>query len=231
MSVQLCPPARSACPIRAGRGGIYLDAGGSRCPPRINQISGIETVEKVVERRDTGRKIVTKETQEGCLSFLIIRSWNFFKVSKSSPACRKDFFDKLIIAHPLPKVYSPFAEKAVDFCRPFVRLRQDLGFCPKKARCQLYQKRKKFHFLRDTWENTDNLYTAIFVITAQYYCFVTIVFCALTSNLYAVMMRNEARGLACGILCGGRSRPRMGLWNRPGMIRPAVCGCGRPAER
>ena len=108
---------------------------------------------------------------------------------------------------------------------------QDLGFCPKKARCQLYQKRKKFHFLRDTWENTDNLYTAIFVITAQYYCFVTIVFCALTSNLYAVMMRNEARGLACGILCGGRSRPRMGLWNRPGMIRPAVCGCGRPAER
>ena len=28
-----------------------------------------------------GRKIVTKETQEGCLSFLIIRSWNFFKVS------------------------------------------------------------------------------------------------------------------------------------------------------
>ena len=40
-----------------------------------------ETVEKVVERRDTERKIVTKETQEGCLSFLIIRSWNFFKVS------------------------------------------------------------------------------------------------------------------------------------------------------
>ena len=54
-----------------------------------------ETVEKVVERRDTGRKIVTKETQEGCLSFLIIRFWNFFKVSWSSPACRKDFFDKL----------------------------------------------------------------------------------------------------------------------------------------
>ena len=176
MSVCLCPPARSACPIRAGRGGIYLDAGGSRCPPRINQISGI-------------------------------------------------------IAHPFPKVYCTFAEKAVDFCRPFVRLRQDLGFCPKKARCQLYQKRKKFHFLRDTWENTDNLYIAIFVITAQYYCFVTIVFCALTSNLYAVMMRNEARGLVCGILCGGRSRPRMGLWNRPGMIRPAVCGCGRPAEQ
>ena len=55
----------------------------------------LETVEKVVERRDTGRKIVTKETQEGCLSFLIIRFWNFFKVSKSSSACRKDFFDKL----------------------------------------------------------------------------------------------------------------------------------------
>ena len=60
-----------------------------------------ETVEKVVERRDTGRKIVTKETQEGCLSFLIIRFWNFFKVSKSSPACRKDFFDKLRGLRPL----------------------------------------------------------------------------------------------------------------------------------
>ena len=40
-----------------------------------------ETVEKAAARRDTGRKIVTKETQEGCRSFLIIRSWNFFKVS------------------------------------------------------------------------------------------------------------------------------------------------------
>ena len=55
-----------------------------------------ETVEKAAARVDTGRKIVTKETQEGCLkvncpagaregglghSFLIIRSWNFFKVS------------------------------------------------------------------------------------------------------------------------------------------------------
>ena len=54
-----------------------------------------ETVEKAVARIDTGRKIVTKETQEGCLSFLIIRFWNFSKVSKSSSACQKDFFDKL----------------------------------------------------------------------------------------------------------------------------------------
>ena len=63
----------------------------------LRDLAEYETVEKVVERRDTGRKIVTKETQEGCLSFLIIRFWNFFKVSKSSPACRKDFFDKLYL--------------------------------------------------------------------------------------------------------------------------------------
>ena len=55
-----------------------------------------ETVEKAAARVDTGRKIVTKETQEGCLSFLIIRFWNFFKVSKSSSACQKSLFDKLV---------------------------------------------------------------------------------------------------------------------------------------
>ena len=42
-----------------------------------------------------GRNIVTKETQEGCLSFEIISFLNFLKVKKLASACRKDFFDKL----------------------------------------------------------------------------------------------------------------------------------------
>ena len=68
-----------------------------------------ETVKKVVERRDTGRKIVTKETQEGCLSFLIIRSCNFEKDSRSCSAWRKDFFDKLSRRAEHPKMLHPAA--------------------------------------------------------------------------------------------------------------------------
>ena len=53
---------------------------------RLSKAAGIEMA---------GRKIVTKETQEGCLSFLINQFSELFGVLKIAGSLSKRFFDKL----------------------------------------------------------------------------------------------------------------------------------------
>ena len=50
-----------------------------------------ETVKKSQNLQIPGRKIATKGTQEGFLSFSITVFSNFFKVEKICAVCRKDF--------------------------------------------------------------------------------------------------------------------------------------------
>ena len=78
---------------------------------------------KTVKTPSTGRKRVTRGTQEGFLSFSIGSFQNFFKGLKTCSGWRKHFFDSLRPGGqpPGPSRFSDFWESAFYFCRPFTQ--------------------------------------------------------------------------------------------------------------
>ena len=55
--------------------------------PADTLVRRLEVIDKVVRTNFTGRKIVTKETQEGCLLFAILSFKNSLRVFKTYSAC------------------------------------------------------------------------------------------------------------------------------------------------
>ena len=61
----------------------------------VSRAGFLETVEKLGNLPPSERKIVTKETHQGCLSFAITGFQNFLVLKNRTQLVKKGFFDKL----------------------------------------------------------------------------------------------------------------------------------------